>query len=279
MILLLIIIILALLILDSNVRLVTSKYELSYTNLPEMFIGYRIAVLSDVHAAEFGQDNEKLIAKVKAEAPDIIAITGDLISYVEELPIDAQLEIAESLARELVRIAPVYYITGNHDWDRRLDGPWALIEILREQGVHILRNQYEVIESRGDAIILAGVDDPNGPVDMTKPDEFIGKIAAAEGERFTVVLVHRNHHLQLYSVLGADLVLSGHAHGGIIRLPFTDGLIGPLRDWFPTYTSGVYSIGDTNMVVSRGIGNRTGLPRFLNNPEIVIVTLSKQPPP
>ena len=132
-----------------------------------------------------------------------------------------------------------------------------------------------MIESGGETMILAGTDDPNGPADMIKPRELVKRIREAEGAGFMVMLEHRNNNLPLYSELGVDLVLCGHSHGGYIRLPFIDGLFGPQRDWFPTYTNGVYAMGGTNMVVSRGIGNHIIIPRFLNNPHIVVTILRR----
>jgi len=270
-ILLILILLIVILLLDSYFRIVTTEYELSYANLPESFDGYRIVVLSDIHAAQFGKDNERLVAKVREAKPDIIAIAGDFIDHFEKLPTDAQLKIAEALVDKLTLIAPVCYITGNHEWDE--GGVWELLSMLEERGVSILRNRYKRLESGGELIILAGTDDPNGPADMIKPDEFVMNIYEQEGKSFIVMLEHRNTRLQLYSDLGVDLVLSGHAHGGIIRLPFTDGLIGPSREWLPSYTNGLYAMGNTNMIVSRGIGNHTGWPRFLNNPHIVVAVL------
>jgi len=256
---------------DSNMRLVTTTYELSYKNLPETFDGYRIVVLSDVHAAVFGEDNGGIVSRVRAASPDIIALTGDLIDGTGKLATDEQIVIAQALAARLLTVAPVYYITGNHDWDS--NALRELLAVLEECGVKILRNRYTLLEAEGDTIVLAGTDDPNGPADMIKPDEFVGRIVESEGERFIVMLEHRNNNLRLYSDLGVELVLCGHAHGGIIRLPFTDGLLGPRRDFLPTYTSGVYTDGATKMVVSRGVGNHTGFPRFLNNPEVVVIEL------
>jgi len=108
---------------------------------------------------------------------------------------------------------------------------------------------------------------------MITPREFVERIHANENPDFIIMLSHRNNNLRLYSDLDVDLVLSGHAHGGMVRLPFTDGLIGPQGELFPTYTSGVYSRGNTNMVVSRGLGNHFGWTRFLNNPHVVVVEL------
>ena len=261
------------LLIDSNTRIVTTGYELYYPNLPEGFDGFRIVALSDIHAAEFGEGNVSLISLVEAANPDIIAITGDLIDGYDTPPTEEQLRIAGSLAAELTKIAPVYYITGNHDWNS--GALRQLTPILEDCGVEVLRNRYVVLESGGGSIVLAGTDDPNGPADMIKPDEFVGRIRDEAGDSFIVMLEHRNNNLRLYSGLGVDLVLCGHAHGGIVRLPFTDGVYGPQRDWFPTYTDGVYTMGDTNMVASRGLGNHTGFPRFLNNPHIVVAVLRR----
>jgi len=269
--LILFILLAGILIYDGNTRIVVTEYELYFENLPDSFDGFRIAMLSDIHAAVFGDSNERLIALVTEAQPDIIAITGDLIDGYEQLAAEIQLEIAESLVTSLSPLAPIYYVTGNHDWDSGAIRP--LLTMLEECGVHILRNKYTLLESGGDTIILAGTDDPNGPADMIKPHEFVEKIVDSEGRSFIVMLEHRNNNLSLYNVLDVELVLSGHAHGGLIRLPFTDGLIGQQRDWFPTYTSGIYKVGGTSMVVSRGLGNHTGVPRIFNNPELVIVEL------
>jgi hypothetical protein len=272
-VLLIIVLVAAIIYYDSNTRLVITEYELGFATLPEAFDGYRIVVLADIHGVEHGENNVRLIEAVKTAQPDIIVIAGDLIDRFQAgKPVERQLEIAEVLVSELTLVAPVFYITGNHEWDSGMIRP--LLAMLDGRGVQILRNRYVRLELGGESIILAGVDDPNGPADMIKPDEFIEGIYDREGEGFVVVLSHRNYNLRMYSDLGVDLVLSGHAHGGMVRLPFTDGLIGPQYDLFPTYTSGVYSRDETDMVVSRGLGNHFGWTRFLNNPEVVVVELN-----
>jgi len=103
-------------LIDSNTRLVTTKYELSYSNLPDAFDGYRIVLLADLHGAEHGKDNEKLVLRVREAKPDIIAVAGDLIDrYQPNRPVETQIDIAETLVKQLVQIAPVYYVTGNHE--------------------------------------------------------------------------------------------------------------------------------------------------------------------
>jgi len=288
------------LFIDSNTRLVTTEYKLNYSDLPEAFDRYRIVVLADVHGAQHGENNENLINAVKATNPDMIAIVGDLIDrYQPRKPVEKQLEIAQTLVDGLMTVAPVYFVTGNHEWDS--GEVRSLLVLLEESGVTVLQNQYRLLEpaaaaassedaedaedagaadnaeyaesAEGGTVILAGVDDPNGPADMVKPGEFIENIRQKEDPDFIMVLSHRNYNLKMYDKLDADLVLSGHAHGGMVRLPFTDGLVGPQNDFFPTYTSGIYTSGETNMVVSRGLGNHLGWTRFLNNPEVVVVEL------
>ena len=262
------------LLLDSNLRIVVTEYELYYANLPEGFDGFRIVVLADIHAAEFGEGNERLISLVRGAAPDIIAIAGDFVDSYGRLDAESQLEVAENLISGLTPIAPIYYVTGNHEWEGGII--WDLLAMLEAHSVHVLRNRHTLLHSGGDSIILAGTDDPNGPADMIRPDELVRIIRQAEGDGFIVMLEHRNNNLALYSELGVDLVLCGHGHGGYIRLPFTDGLIGTQRDWLPTNTDGVYAMGGTNMVVSRGIGNHIGIPRFLNNPHVVVAILKME---
>ena len=270
-ILIAVVVISVIILIDSNTRLVTTEHTLRYNNLPDAFDGYRIVLLADLHGAEHGEDNERLVAQIRAANPDIIAFSGDIIDrYQPNNPVEKQLETAQTLLHQLVRIAPVYYVTGNHEWDS--GKVRELFAMLEENDVNVLRNQYQRIAIGDDSIILAGVDDRNGPADMITPEDFIKNIRERENPDFIAVLSHRNY-LQLYSDLGVDLVLSGHAHGGMVRLPFTDGLIGPYNEIFPSYTNGVYTRGDTSMVVSRGLGNHFGWTRFLNNAQVVVVEL------
>jgi predicted MPP superfamily phosphohydrolase len=177
----------------------------------------------------------------------------------------------QPLVYKLVKIAPVYYVTGNHEWDAGWIKP--LLDMLGEAGVTVLRNDYVRLSVGAASIILAGVDDPNGPADMKTPEALVAEIRAKEGDPFIVLLAHRNNYLDRFSALGINLVLCGHAHGGLIRIPFLGGLFGPSVEFFPKYTAGIYTQGDTTMLVSRGIGNGVPIPRFLNNPEVAVAVL------
>ena len=234
---------------------------------PEAFSGFKIAQISDLHNEEFGTDNQKLIDILKNEAPDAIVITGDLIDARR-----TNTEIAESFARRCMEIADCYYVPGNHE--ARLGGTYDAFEsALIADGVNVLRNGSVRIRKEMDAIRIVGVDDPA----FAKASDAITNLDAAlealSSDDFTILLAHRPELIDEYSKWGIDLVLSGHAHGGQIRLPGIGGLYAPGQGFFPKYTSGNYTVGDTEMIVSRGIGNSAFPLRVNDRPEVVIVTL------
>ena len=225
--------------------------------LPDGFEGLRIVQISDLHGHEYGQDSEALLALVAQQAPEFIVVTGDLIDQ------ESHLAMVPALARGLAAIAPTYYVTGNHEW--AVGGVPRLKGILTECGVTVLSNQYVTLERNGDSLVLAGVDEPNGYADQKT------------GDLCTILLAHRNDRFDQYAAAGYDLVISGHAHGGIVRLPFTDGLLGTDRKLFPTWTAGVYTLGDSTLFVSRGLGNNT-VPihgfRLFNRPDLAVLELT-----
>ena len=234
---------------------------------PEAFSGFKIVQISDLHNAEFGTDSQKLIDILKSEAPDAIVITGDLIDARR-----TNTEIAESFARRCMEIADCYYVPGNHE--ARLGGTYDAFEsALIADGVNVLRNGSVRIRKEMDAIRIIGVDDPA----FAKASDAITNLDAAlealSSDDFTILLAHRPELIDEYSKWGIDLVLSGHAHGGQIRLPGIGGLYAPGQGFFPRYTSGNYTVGDTEMIVSRGIGNSAFPLRVNDRPEVVIVTL------
>ena len=254
----------------SNSSLQTTRFDPVFSRLPAGFDGCRIMVLSDLHGAEFGQHNEKLFAAAAAEQPEYIFVVGDLID--EETP--DPLAYAANLAAGLQSVAPVYYVTGNHEW--ATGGVPALKETLSSAGWTVLSNQYLLLERNGDSLVLAGIDDPNGYADQKTPEELAAEVYSAHGNPFWLLLAHRNDLFSSrYSLLGADLVLSGHGHGGIIRLPFTDGLLGTQHNFFPTHTAGLYEKNGAALFVSRRIGNVGITFRLFNRPEVAILTLHK----
>ena len=253
-----------------NTALQTTYFDPVFADLPEGFDGCRIAVLSDLHGAEFGENNQELFAAVAQESPDYIVYLGDLEDHYR----GPAAGYAETVAAGLTAIAPTYYVTGNHEWGIG-DVP-ALKETLAAHGVSVLSNQFVPLERNGDIIVLAGIDDPNGYADQKTPEEVAAEVYAAYGDPFWVLLAHRNDRFESqYSLLGADLVLSGHGHGGIIRLPFTDGLLSTNRTFFPSYTSGLYEENGSCLFVTRGLGNSGPTFRLFNRPEVAVLTLHK----
>ena len=249
---------------DSATRLTVSRYEEYSSRLPESFDGFRIVQLSDLHGAQFGKNNSRLVKKVAELEPDIIALTGDYFDNREDLA------VTETLCRRLTEIAPVYFISGNHDWASGLISEAA--EMLERVGVTYLRNEYEVLVKDGAEIVLAGVEDPNGWKVMTRPDELVDIIQNDHPGDFTILLGHRNDWPEKYPRLNVDIILSGHGHGGIVRLPLVGGVIGTDRRLFPKYDAGEFRSGQYTMIVSRGLGGSI-IPRFLNTPDVVVVTL------
>lgn len=249
---------------DSALRVVTTEYTVESARLPAAFDGFRVVQLSDVHGKEFGPENETLLKKVAAAQPDLIALTGDLADS------ETDLAVIDRLLAGLSALAPVYYVSGNHEWAAGVLP--ALAALFDAHGVRWLRNE-AVTLTRGTAeITLAGVDDPNGPRDQLTPDALCARIAETRPEDFVLLLAHRNDFREKYPDLAADAVLCGHAHGGVIRLPFVGGLLGTGRELFPADTAGALPSGRYTLIVSRGLGDAL-VPRFCNNPEIVVTVL------
>ena len=257
---------------DSRYRIETSVYELYSSRLPAGFDGFRVVQISDLHGMDFGgtsdsgAGNARLIEAVAEAEPDLIALTGD---FVEKA---ADVEELELLLRELTKLAPCYFVSGNHDWaSGAID---ELTEMLERCGVRYLRNEYEVLERGGDRIILGGVEDPNGYADQPRPPEFVETVRGSYPEEYMLLLGHRNYWMERYPALDVDTVLCGHAHGGIVRLPFVGAVLGTHFDLFPEHTEGVYRGGRYNLVVSRGLGG-SFVPRFNNNAHLPVIVLAR----
>ena len=248
----------------------TTRTEAELFGLPGEFDRYKVVHLSDLHGHEYGEGSADLLALVREQRPDLIVITGDLIDQ------ESQMQMVPALARGLAAIAPAYYVTGNHEWGLGTARVKELKALLSQCGVTPLTNQYDILERNGARIVLAGVDDPNGYADQTTPEELYAQIEGGAPGLFTVLLAHRNDRFDQYAAAGYGFVMSGHAHGGIVRLPFTDGLISAGMKLFPKWTSGLYTLGGSALFVSRGLGNNT-VPfrgfRLFNRPELAVITL------
>ena len=256
-----------------NIALELNTYTMSSRGLPDAFDGYRIAQVSDLHNAEFGDGNQRLLDMLREAEPDMIAITGDLIDSRK-----TNIAVALAFAEEAVRIAPCYYVSGNHE--ARVLEYRELKAGLEAAGVTVLDDARVEIEISGKSITIIGVNDPSFLADYLTSDAAVmdRKLSelSSEGASFTILLSHRPELFDTYAAHEMDLVLTGHADGGQFRLPLIGGLIAPNQGLFPKYDDGLYSEGNTNMIVSRGLGNSVIPFRFNNRPEVVLIELKSQ---
>ncbi len=248
----------------NNHWLVVTEETISSERIPQAFDGYRIVQISDLHDATFGDKQSKLIEKVRATDPDVIFITGDLIDK-NRYDLQNSLHAVEGL----VQIADVYYVLGNHEVAiNRVD---EIYEALEKLGVHILPNTSQEIERDGERLAIVGIEDPLAGLDV---QQMLDKATQTMTEdTFTLLLAHRPEDFAVYAQNPTDVVFSGHAHGGQIRLPIIGGLFSPGQGLLPQYTAGKHVAEDTTLVISRGLGNSTFPFRLFNLPEIVVVEL------
>jgi uncharacterized protein len=260
---------------DQNNFIEVNEIKLRFEKLPESFNGFRIVHLSDLHSKLFGGDQQELVSKIKAAKPDIIVITGDMVDSK-----DSKGQAYLKLIDGIIELAPVYYVTGNHElWTGRFN---SIEYKLKSKGVKVLRNQNDTIERDGDKITILGVDDPllhetheDNDDGWVISQEIKNALGGSSTRNFKILLSHRPELISYYAEQNIDLIFSGHAHGGQIRLPFIGGLYAPNQGFFPKYTSGKYQEGNSIMVVSRGLGNSAIPQRLFNRPEIVVVEMEK----
>ena len=257
-----------------NTNLEITEYYVTSSKIPDSFDGFEIAQVSDLHNAEFGEGNSDLLALLSEVEPHVIVLTGDLIDSRH-----TDMDIALDFAGKAVQIAPVYYVTGNHE--ARVPEYEQLKTGLTDLGVTVLENQKVQITKDGESITLMGIQDPSFRTDYLFGDaKSVSSLAITslqnESDGFTVVLSHRPELFDLYVDTGVDLVFSGHAHGGQFRLPVVGGLVAPNQGFFPKYDAGQFIEENTTMIVSRGVGNSIIPLRINNPPEIVVVELERK---
>lgn len=255
-----------------NTALVTANVLVCSNGIPEAFDAYKIVQISDLHDAQIGKNNEKLIAMTAETEPDCIVLTGDFVDSSRFHP-----ELSLSVAESLVKIAPVYYVSGNHEAILPDEDYQALTDGLRGLGVCVLEDESAELTRDGQSIRLIGLTDIGfhpGTLEEKKDALRTALSALLPEDEFSVTLAHRPELMDVYTECGAPLVLSGHAHGGQIRLPGMGGLIAPGQGLFPKYTEGKYEENGTTLVVSRGIGNSVLPLRVNDRPQIVVVQLA-----
>jgi len=248
-----------------NNHLQTTRYLYENERLPLAFDNYKIVQISDLQSKVFGKEQSYLFRKIKEEAPNVIFITGDLIDR-NRTDIDASM----ILIRKIITLAPVYFVSGNHEYQ---SGYYEEILFQLEcVGVHILENDIATISVGGESVCVLGLADIRGNQNYSF---VLNQLDKRTKGQFRILLSHRPEILHLYAEKEMDLVFAGHAHGGQIDIPFIGPIFAPNQGFFPKQTKGMHRQNNTNLVISRGLGNSRFPFRIFNRPEIVTVTLKK----
>lgn len=231
----------------------------------------RVALISDLHSCDYGENQSELVTAIDAQNPDVVALCGDIFDDV--LTEEKTLELLNAISEKY----PCWYVTGNHEyWSGRAD---YFVGKMKEYGINVLEGESQTVEINSQSLTICGVTDPDAVRYAGFPRSTAAQLASLANERdeeiFTLLISHRPELFEQYASHGFDLVLSGHAHGGQWRIPkILNGLYAPNQGLFPKYTSGAHTSGDTTMVVSRGLARETTrIPRICNRPELVIVNI------
>jgi len=249
--------------------LTINNYEIS-TNKFETNESVRIVLISDLHSHIYDENQNELITKVKDQNPDIILLAGDIAD--DNVPIEG----TKLLLNGIKDIAPVFYVSGNHEyWSGDIKN---IKDTIRTYGVIILEDEYSEIIVNGVPIIIAGLDDPEWTMYESKnsSSSMNESFKDLKGKnQYKILIAHRPEQIELYKQYPFDLVVSGHAHGGQVRIPFVlNGLIAPNQGWFPEYAGGMYQHDTLIHIVSRGLSNNYDVPRVFNPPEIVVIDIN-----
>ncbi|HIV02794.1 MAG TPA: metallophosphoesterase [Candidatus Aphodoplasma excrementigallinarum] len=252
-----------------NETLEVTHYTVQSEKLPRSFDGYKIVLLTDIHGKVFEGDNAPLYEAIEAQEADMLCLVGDLIDE----GVAGSKEVVANLLRTCELPGQVYAVSGNHDvWT---EGFNAFVQELEEAyPITFLENESVQIEKDGETLTLSGISDPD-TWDEAEAMEYVAAADASikKGTGYQILLFHRANMLDYFNDKAYDLILSGHMHGGQVRLPFVGGLKSPHGDWFPKYSGGRYDAEGKTYIVSRGVGNAVRVPRLFNRPELVVVTL------
>jgi len=247
----------------------TKTYRVE-TPLLEEQSSIKIVLISDLHSTIHGKDQTVLIDKIKSVNPDLVVLSGDIFDNV--VPMTG----TQLLLSGIYGIAPIYYVTGNHEY-------WGDIQAIREElisyGVIILSDNYTLKKINNNEIIIAGIDDPEKKIYETPNYDQNASMENAFRELdeiplYKILIAHRPEMIEEYKKYSFDLVLSGHTHGGQVRIPFIlNGLYSPNQGIFPKYAGGLYTHGNLTHIISRGLLFNPRLPRTFNPPELVIIII------
>ncbi len=248
-----------------NNALQITDYSYTTDKISEEADGFKIVQISDLHNKKMGKNGKRLVSKISECNPDIIVLTGDLVDSNH-----TDIEYALGFCKKITNIAPVYFVTGNHEKWLSDDDYNKLINGLEENEVIVLENN--TVKLNDENISVIGLDD-----DSLESFTLNSILEKTDEEGLRLLLAHEPQFWDEYNSCDIDLVLSGHAHGGQMRIPFTHkGIIAPDQYFLPEYTEGVFEKNGKTMIISRGIGNSVIPFRIFNRPEIVCVTINKK---
>lgn len=275
--------------------LVTTKYTICSTKLPKQLDQTNFVVLADLHNNTFGKRNIRLINQIKKLSPDFILVAGDMIN--KKAP--CYPSHAYTLLEQLAKSYPIYYAYGNHElrMEQYLDlvsehklssdvkhikylhSTWVEFKKhLSDAGVIFLKNESVFVNKNNCRLRITGFSIEQKYFDRNKKlkmeDGYLEELveASTTGE-YQILIAHHPFYLKSYAKWGADVILSGHVHGGMVRLPGVGGILSPQAKFFPKYQSGIYTEDGKYLVVSRGLGSHSIMPRLFNIPELVSVNL------
>ncbi len=255
-----------------NTQIKVTSYEIKSSKITQDFHDFKIVQVSDLHNATFGKEQKNLIKLIEQQQPDIIAVTGDLIDSRR-----TNIEVAMTFIKKAITIAPVYYVNGNHE--ARIKTYDSLVKQMVEAGVIILDDARMSFEKGNSMIDIMGLVDPDffdDDLNVSSSLDTRIKQIGVDKHIFTILLSHRPEYFKAYVKHELDLVLSGHAHGGQIRLPWIGGIYAPNQGFFPQYAEGQFIENKTSMIVSRGLGNSIIPIRVNNNPELITIILKQE---
>lgn len=259
-----------------------TRYTISNEKIPEKFNNFKIVQLSDFHSSGYKDTTEIIISKIKGLKPDIIVMTGDMISWEVE-----NIGELEKLITSLADVAPMYYVNGNHEELAEIlkaEEYGAFLSSIEQLGVTFIKNNYVEVSKDEQYINLYEIDIPlDGPTGLYVTREQLDNnyvkdtLPEVDSEKFNILLDHNPLFIEEYSEWGANLVLSGHMHGGIVRIPIIGiGIASPEAGYFPKYDAGKFKVNETTMIVNRGIGISSSELRIFNKPEISLITLKSK---
>lgn len=262
--------------IDCN-RFVRREYACHSEKLQK---NHTIVLLSDLHGKQFDKENRRLLSSIRKENPDLILIAGDMYTSKKH----ANTEEIATFVSSLTDICPVYYANGNHEQKTKLYpevfGPiYAnFADAIQKNGVHLLQNEKETLAD--DHIVISGLEMDRAyygkPKKKKMADDYVASLLGnPENHMFQILIAHNPEYFEQYAAWGADLVVSGHVHGGLMKLPLLGGVISPRLVLFPKYDGGCFQIGSHTMILSRGLGTHTLPIRIFNPGELVVIHLDK----